>query len=101
MCACVPAFYALPCTMHAQNRRRSANRTGVPGLWQLGISATDGSLERVVAPARGKIADLLKPARYVAPSGQVPVAREQNPDDGKVDGVGCQWFGMWGRCDSK
>jgi len=57
-------------------------RDGVPGGWSLSINHT-GGLMRTMIPREGKVSDLLYPARFIIQSNQLPVARAQNPDDGR------------------
>lgn len=59
----------------------SNSTLGRPGSWTLSIDG-EGALRRTLTPKEGSVANLLTPARYVAPSAMLPVARAQNPDDG-------------------
>jgi dipeptidase E len=57
------------------------NRTGIPAVWQMTITAT-GELSRTLVPATGAVSDLLRPAKYAVEDSMLSVARGQNPDDG-------------------
>jgi len=71
-----------PGSVHADGSF-APDRTGKPGMWLLRLNATSGTLERTLAPKRGHVASLLLPPRYVVQDTQLPVARGQNPDDGR------------------
>jgi len=59
-----------------------STRNGTAGAWRLRMGA-DGQLKRTLAPTTGQVSDLLGEARYIVQSNMLPVARAQNPDDGK------------------
>eukprot|EP00928_Gymnodinium_smaydae_P026364 TRINITY_DN20735_c0_g1_i1.p1 TRINITY_DN20735_c0_g1~~TRINITY_DN20735_c0_g1_i1.p1 ORF type:complete len:348 (+),score=44.49 TRINITY_DN20735_c0_g1_i1:45-1088(+) len=68
---------------HGADGEFVSNRTGVPGAWKLKINNEDGSLQRTPVPVQGKVNDLFTPAKYIVQSNMLPVARAQNPDDGR------------------
>merc|ERR1719201_2788260 len=62
----------------------SVNRSGLPGMWRLGIDIATGKLQRTLVPAKGLVADLIIKPRWIVEDSQVVVARGQNPDDGRA-----------------
>merc|ERR1711871_772795 len=71
-----------PGSVDANGHFTKNNQHGRPGAWLLEIDQSDGSLKRTLVPDTGFVSDLLRPARFIAQSEQLPVARGQNPDDG-------------------
>ena len=71
-----------PGSVDANGHFTKDNTKGRPGAWQLEIDQADGSLKRSLVPETGRVSDVLRPARFIAQSEQLPVARGQNPDDG-------------------
>lgn len=57
------------------------NRTGIPAVWQMSVTAS-GQLSRTLVPPSGAVSDLLRPAKFMVEDSMLSVARGQNPDDG-------------------
>lgn len=59
--------------------RFSPDRRGRPGIWIKTV--VDGKVQAVVAPAAGKVRDLLRPADAIVEDVRLTAARAANPDD--------------------
>jgi dipeptidase E len=57
----------------------SPDRRGQPGIWRKTV--VDGKVQAVVAPAAGKVCDLLSKADAIVEDARLTAARAANPDD--------------------
>jgi len=68
------------------NGNYTSKSDGSPGSWRMKIGE-NGDLERVLVEKEGLVSDLLKPAKYISEDMMLNVARNHNPDDGKIPDV--------------